>query len=389
MTDTPRTLAELLTIFGDGQAANSITPQDMRDFVESLADPIAGGGLQGGVKYPGSASFMLSMHDGDITVPTATPTFLDWVTPGGGMSVDTYDPMGLVQAFSGNGGFDGIPRLPAGIWFLWTVHQWNSGATPGGALNGYPIYVDDDARIAADPVLWDPFFTLVLEDNAAASSVGTAAFQSINTTAIQPVSPAVVAVDSVNSDPGDGLAITTFLFQSSGANRHLLGCLFGGVLLSPIYGDGSIVGEGGAGAPATGLVFEARLATPQSIPSDTTPHPVAFSSIVYDPFGFWDGTWPVIPAGMEGDYLVSCSWAFASNSTGNRVVDIGTDTASDPDGGQWCVPAAASPYVTAQTGSWVSKANEAGFGFYTQAQQNSGGALNLNYCTLTLTRIGA
>jgi hypothetical protein len=35
VTDTPRTRSELLTIFGDGQAPNSITPQDMRDLVVS------------------------------------------------------------------------------------------------------------------------------------------------------------------------------------------------------------------------------------------------------------------------------------------------------------------------------------------------------------------
>ena len=35
MVDTVRTQAELLTIFMDGQAANSITEQDMRDFIVS------------------------------------------------------------------------------------------------------------------------------------------------------------------------------------------------------------------------------------------------------------------------------------------------------------------------------------------------------------------
>lgn len=36
MADTQRTLAELLTIFADGQGTGAITPQDMRDFVVSL-----------------------------------------------------------------------------------------------------------------------------------------------------------------------------------------------------------------------------------------------------------------------------------------------------------------------------------------------------------------
>jgi hypothetical protein len=40
MPDTPRTVAELKSIFADAQAAASITPQDMRDLVESTADAI-------------------------------------------------------------------------------------------------------------------------------------------------------------------------------------------------------------------------------------------------------------------------------------------------------------------------------------------------------------
>ena len=39
MADTPRTAAQLLAAFADGQAAGSILPQDMRDLVVSLEPP--------------------------------------------------------------------------------------------------------------------------------------------------------------------------------------------------------------------------------------------------------------------------------------------------------------------------------------------------------------
>jgi hypothetical protein len=138
---------------------------------------------------------------------------------------------------------------------------------------------------------------------------------------------------------------------------------------------------------STGLVFEARLLSAKSIADNAPPTRVAFDSIVYDPYEFWDGSWPIVPEGLDGTYLIACSFGWAANSVGSRVLDIGTDSPDDLDGAQWVMPAAAAPYTTAQTGSWVSKGNEVGFGFYTQVTQNSGGPLNLNYCTLTLSRI--
>lgn len=45
MTDTPRTQTELLNIFADAQGPAQITPQDIRDLVESVAEPIVGGGI--------------------------------------------------------------------------------------------------------------------------------------------------------------------------------------------------------------------------------------------------------------------------------------------------------------------------------------------------------
>ena len=46
-TGTSRTKLELMEIFRDGQPADSITPEDMRDFVESSMDGSCGPGPDG------------------------------------------------------------------------------------------------------------------------------------------------------------------------------------------------------------------------------------------------------------------------------------------------------------------------------------------------------
>lgn len=40
MADTPRTLAELQTMFADSQPDNSITPQDVRDLIMSVINMV-------------------------------------------------------------------------------------------------------------------------------------------------------------------------------------------------------------------------------------------------------------------------------------------------------------------------------------------------------------
>jgi hypothetical protein len=45
MTDTPRTLAQIKAAFANNSTGD-ISEQDMRDFVESLVNPVAGGGME-------------------------------------------------------------------------------------------------------------------------------------------------------------------------------------------------------------------------------------------------------------------------------------------------------------------------------------------------------
>lgn len=85
MVDTPRTRAELLTIFADGQAAGSITPQDQRDYVVSVP---RGGGF---------ADY------GDLVTATTPITLVanTWTTlanDGAGASTNTaFLPTGVAQ----------------------------------------------------------------------------------------------------------------------------------------------------------------------------------------------------------------------------------------------------------------------------------------------------
>ena len=136
------------------------------------------------------------------------------------------------------------------------------------------------------------------------------------------------------------------------------------------------------------LVFFARRTSSLSVANNTLT-PVPFNSIIRDPFGFWSGTWPIVPAGMAGVYMVSISFAWAANSTGFRALDIGGDSVQDLDAFQLSMPATPSPAVTAYTGTWVSPGNPVGGGFYTQVTQSSGSSLVLSYCSFALTRMGS
>jgi hypothetical protein len=67
MVDTARTVAELKAIFADAQAAGSITPQDMRDFVESIDNPVVGGFLDWVDYTPGLEGTGWAVGNGAIT----------------------------------------------------------------------------------------------------------------------------------------------------------------------------------------------------------------------------------------------------------------------------------------------------------------------------------
>lgn len=61
MTDTARTLAEVKALLADN-TTGQISAQDMRDVVESIVDPVAGGGFPSVLTGDNEAA--LTMYDG-------------------------------------------------------------------------------------------------------------------------------------------------------------------------------------------------------------------------------------------------------------------------------------------------------------------------------------
>lgn len=159
MTDTPRTEAELLAIFAD-QNSGAIEPQDMRDMVESVVSPVAGGGLGVAVgsdevalslvTTPGGSTFADPTHTFSLPSGAATPL------PMGVRS----DPRGWVIGSSFASVYQGftIPadcavQLPQGIYlgssdiifhtspaavrFWW---DWTEDVSAADAVYGNPGY---------------------------------------------------------------------------------------------------------------------------------------------------------------------------------------------------------------------------------------------------------
>lgn len=78
MADIQRTLAELLaTLFADGQAAGSITPQDMRDLIVSFAPAAGGMSMEGNATATTIAIANTWYKVAGTTVADADPAFFN------------------------------------------------------------------------------------------------------------------------------------------------------------------------------------------------------------------------------------------------------------------------------------------------------------------------
>ena len=130
MTDTPRTLAQIKAMFANNSTGD-ISEQDMRDFVESLVNPVTGGGFEERVSqaYPGCDAVVGRYNGAGQVVPNGYGASVPW-TPGGPLDV-LYDPSGLIQTdsyFSDYWGFTFPPyswaKLPQGVWLVNALTTW-------------------------------------------------------------------------------------------------------------------------------------------------------------------------------------------------------------------------------------------------------------------------
>ncbi len=131
MTDTPRTEAELLTIFAD-QQNHGITAQDMRDFVVSAQTPHAR---------------FYSATNGAMTIPTGTSTFPDYdqafmFDPHGYLASGSYVSTSQSKTYPHGSWL----RLPAGLWVGTLTSTWDtntSGTRRRGLLDIIDSRLDD------------------------------------------------------------------------------------------------------------------------------------------------------------------------------------------------------------------------------------------------------
>lgn len=182
MTDTPRTEAELLTIFADNQN-HDITAQDMRDFVVS-GQNFYGSGLDNAAGVTLDTNFPTG-----IDVPDdSDATFLPFVPQDSGDGF-IYDPNGWFQYDDVYPSPDWIGGdVPAGSWMLlpegvYTINGfvgWKDDGNTTGRRTFYPADTCDnrvpDTDPQLDPFNWDPFYNLYQSTGIQRAAVGLALF---------------------------------------------------------------------------------------------------------------------------------------------------------------------------------------------------------------------
>jgi hypothetical protein len=225
VTDTPRSLAEILTLFATN-STRDISAQDLRDAIVSIANPIPGGGFDGLVanKAQQLLSFQFSVP---ITVPTSMVTHPDLAN-----APDyAYDPMGAIQSGSYHSvslGDDFGPghwfKLPRGVWVVETDAYWDSNTVGDRIVE--VIHIDDRQTLAGDDV--NPLFGAPNQWQMLSSAVYVKASTlpanaSSGTLAVFIVTDDMIAASSGDSAAGDDWAFALSLWQDSGGTRDVSG----------------------------------------------------------------------------------------------------------------------------------------------------------------------
>lgn len=179
--DTPRTEEELLAIFADGQGPNTISPQDLRDFVVSIP------GLSGSGPISDQGDLVAGQVGVNISVPgDGSYKFLSFTTPdvirdpSGVLQDDTYDSpdwYGMTIPAKAWG------LLGSGLWRVGVLVQWASN--PGDDAEVFADLVDNrlgDGSLAGTRMVEDYYFPdQYAIDGDALPKTGGLAFTQITT----------------------------------------------------------------------------------------------------------------------------------------------------------------------------------------------------------------
>jgi hypothetical protein len=215
MTDTARTVAQIKALFADN-TTGEISPQDMRDFVESIMRPVQGGGFDRDI---GLAS-IFSIDPSMTPVANATYTPYKVYTPADPQQTHVYDELGIRQTAAPYvSTYDGLTHaagswwsLPYGTWLMKMHVRWSTSSSAGTRqLTVGPIDNRGDTD-DVDHLFWAPGY----QDHVGLGGLEVATGTIINGVGNPPGLQAIASVCRVRQSVAPA-AFGASLYQDSGA----------------------------------------------------------------------------------------------------------------------------------------------------------------------------
>jgi hypothetical protein len=226
MTDTARTLAAIKALLADN-TTKDISPQDVRDLVESLANPVRGGGLEVAKVVQGPHA--ISIYSGQAspwpkTIATGTDVEPDIRAASDGI---TADPRNMMQSgtyvsatFGETWGPGSWVRAAVGLWLFSFVVKWD-GNTTGDREVSMGMMDDRQNTLGIDSFWWAPGYAQSMGFTPSRVPAATLSNGLQVATSLQAVTPEMTASSDSQSTAGQGVAIGATVFQNSGANRTI------------------------------------------------------------------------------------------------------------------------------------------------------------------------
>ena len=239
MTDTPRTLAAIKALLADN-ATQAISAQDLRDAIESIANPLPRGGfIESADRGQIFESSALTFSPNPIlTVPSSNSgTRINLATGDGAALTDFYDPQGWIgvgsyvsASYSETLASGTYVRLPPGFYRINGHYAWEQHTDTGQRSMYADPFVDDRSTLTGgsnpDSVLLDPHYLMqnfadAMDSWAATAGFQNGTYQNYNHSWHMLVSEEMVAADNGHGDAGEGWVLSPLIAQSSGVPLKL------------------------------------------------------------------------------------------------------------------------------------------------------------------------
>jgi len=222
VTDTARTLADIKARLASNVHAG-ISAQTIRDVVESIVNPVPGGGMATGYLHTSEdASWLGRVASFSLLNNVVTPVPLTYS--------GNIDNASIAQAGSYTSSWYGQTfaagtwgRFPAGLWQVLMHSRWETPNTTGYRWAGIDIIDDRIADPGIDGFYFDPGYNIYddsYESHPPATLLSDQA--QVHQRSEVVVTPAMVAAAGSHSDAGLGVAYGFVARQTSGVTMNLL-----------------------------------------------------------------------------------------------------------------------------------------------------------------------